>query len=135
MSELLDRSKALRGDPNVHYNCAQSVLIPFAEHKGMDTATATALSANFGAGMKMASVCGAVTGGLMALGLYGVDDGPTVSRYYKLIKDNHDGMLLCQDLLAAYKRQGGKDKKPHCDGLVYECVQAVEDILTERGLL
>ncbi|MCD8341863.1 MAG: C-GCAxxG-C-C family protein [Clostridiales bacterium] len=135
MSELLDRSKALRGDPAVHYNCAQSVLIPFAERRGMDTATANALSANFGAGMKMASVCGAVTGALMALGLYGVDDGPTVSRFYQMIKDNHDGMLLCRDLLAAYKKRGGGDKKPHCDGMVYECVQAVEAILTEKGLL
>ncbi|MCD8086850.1 MAG: C-GCAxxG-C-C family protein [Clostridiales bacterium] len=135
MSELLERSKALRGDPNVHYNCAQSVLIPFAERRGMDTATANALSANFGAGMKMASVCGAVTGGLMALGLYGVDDGPTVNRFYTMIKDNHDGMLLCRELLAAYKKSGGADKKPHCDGMVYECVQAVEEILTEKGLL
>lgn len=135
MSKFLDRSRALRDDPNVHYNCAQGVFIPFAEEKGLSAEVANAIGSNFGAGMKMASVCGAITGGLMALGLYGVEDGPTINRYYKRLRENHDGLMDCKDLLQAYHQRGGTMKKPHCDDMVYECVRLVEEILTERGLL
>lgn len=135
MSRFLDRSRELREDPNVHYNCAQGVFIPFAEEKGLSARTANAIGSNFGAGMKMASVCGAITGGLMALGLYGVEDGPTINRYYRRLKEHHGGLVDCKDLLKAYREQGGADKKRHCDGMVYECVRLVEELLTERGLL
>ena len=30
-NKYLDRAKALREDPNVHYNCAQAVTATFAE--------------------------------------------------------------------------------------------------------
>ena len=72
-SRFLLRAEALRRDWTRHYNCAQSVLIPFAEAGGLDEETAFRLAANFGGGMKRASVCGAITGGLMVLGLFGVD--------------------------------------------------------------
>lgn len=135
MSTYLDRCRALRGDSRIHYNCAQAVFLPFAEAKGIPTEQAYAISANFGSGMKMASVCGAVTGALMALGLYGVDDGPTISRLYQTVRAGHNNHLDCKDLLADYARSGGKVKKTHCDGMVYECLGFVEEILTERGLL
>lgn len=135
MSTYLDRSRALRDDPSIHYNCAQAVFLPFAEAKGMTTQQAFAISANFGAGMRMGSVCGAITGALMALGLYGMDDAPTIARFYKTLKERHGGHLDCKDLLAEYARNGGKAKKPHCDGMVYECVELAEEMLKERGLL
>ena len=51
------------------YNCAQSVLIPKWEEMGLDHDMAKRLSKNFGVGMKIGSTCGAITGGLMVLGL------------------------------------------------------------------
>lgn len=135
MSTYLDRSRALRDDPTTHYNCAQAVFLPFAEAKGISTQQAFAISANFGAGMKMASVCGAITGALMALGLYGMDDGPTITQFYKTLRERHNNHLDCKDLLSDYAQRGGKVKKPHCDGMVFECVELVEEILTEKGLL
>ena len=45
MQTVLERAKALRADPNVHYNCAQAVLIPFAERAGLSTEQAYALAA------------------------------------------------------------------------------------------
>ncbi len=34
-NKYLDRAKALREDPNVHYNCAQAVTATFADECGM----------------------------------------------------------------------------------------------------
>ncbi len=130
----LARARALREDSSRHYNCAQSVLIPFAAEAGLDEEAAFRLAANFGSGMKRASVCGAVTGGLMALGLFGVDDGPAVSAYHSRLRAAHDGMLDCADLLRAERERGG-EKKTHCDGMVFECVALVEEILRERGVI
>jgi len=51
-------------------NCAQSVLRVFAQDMGMDEEIALSVSQGFGGGMGHAgSVCGAVTGAYMALGL------------------------------------------------------------------
>lgn len=132
MSKYMDRSKELRAIVTPHYNCAQSVLLPFAPDAGITEEMAYSLSANFGAGMKMASVCGAVTGGLMALGLYGVDDAATIADYYARLKANHQGYLDCAPLLKINKEQG-REKKPHCDDMVFECVALVEEILKEKG--
>ncbi|MDX9866289.1 MAG: C-GCAxxG-C-C family protein [Kiritimatiellia bacterium] len=52
------------------YNCAQSVLWAFAPRLGLDPDTALKIACGFGAGMGFRQeVCGAVTGGIMALGL------------------------------------------------------------------
>jgi C_GCAxxG_C_C family probable redox protein len=52
------------------FNCAQSVFIPFAGERGLADEAAARIAASFGAGMgRMQETCGAVTGGLMALGL------------------------------------------------------------------
>ena len=134
MSKYLEKAKELRAITERHYNCAQSVLVPFAEAAGISEEQAYRTAANFGSGMKMAGTCGAVTGGLMVLGLFGIDDGPTVNSYYAKVKGNHEGFLDCADLLRINKERGG-EKKPHCDAMVYECVSLVEEILKERGLI
>lgn len=134
MSIYLDRAQELRAIVTPHYNCAQSVLLPFAGAAGLSEETLYALSANFGAGMKMASVCGAITGGLMVLGLFGVNDGPTIGAYYRRLREKHEGMLTCAELLRANQQRGG-EKKPHCDAMVYECVALAEELLRERGKL
>jgi C_GCAxxG_C_C family probable redox protein len=52
------------------FNCAQSVLAPFARDYGLSDDTAYRLASVFGAGMgRMQGTCGAVTGAFMALGL------------------------------------------------------------------
>ena len=124
----------LRNDPSVHYNCAQAALVPFAEAAGLDPETAYRLAANFGGGMKRASVCGAVTGGLMALGLLGVEDGPAVAEYHRRLKAAHSGCLDCADLLRMDRERGG-DKKTHCDGMVYECCALAEELVRRAGKL
>ena len=54
----------------VGYNCAQAILYSFCDDLGLDRDTALKLSCGFGAGMaRRQEVCGAVTGGILALGL------------------------------------------------------------------
>ncbi len=126
-SRILARSRELRDDPTTHYNCAQGVLIPFAEAAGLDAGAAARITANFGSGMKRGSVCGAVTGGLMALGLLGVEDNKTVAEFYRRLKEAHAGCLDCADLLRMDRERGG-DRKTHCDGMVYECAALAEEL-------
>ena len=72
MSEHLKRAEELRAITERHYNCAQSVFVPFAKECGLDEEEAYKVAANFGAGMKVAGTCGAITGGLMVLGMLGI---------------------------------------------------------------
>ena len=51
MSTFQERAFRYRNDPNVHYNCAQSVVLSFTEDLGIDKGPAKAIAANFGAGM------------------------------------------------------------------------------------
>ena len=132
MGKYLDRAKELRNDPAVIYNCSQAVVGAFAPDCGLSQEGACRVAANFGGGMKMAATCGAVTGGLMVLGLYGIDDPPTIGAFVRAIRDNHSGCLNCGDLLRLNKEAGGT-KKPHCDGMVYEAVDLLERILKEKG--
>ncbi len=134
MSKFLKRAEELRAIKEPHYNCAQAVMIPYAEEMGISEEAANKVAANFGSGMKMAATCGSISGGLMVLGMFGVDDAHTISDYYKRLKENHEGHLDCADLLRINKEQG-RQKKEHCDDMVYECVTLVETILKEQGKL
>lgn len=131
MSKYLDRARALRAITEPHYNCGQSVVVPFAGDAGLTEAQAMGICANFGGGLKRASACGAITGGLVVLGLFGIDNP---EEYYQALRANHEGMLDCAELLRRNRELGG-EKKPHCDALVYECVALVERILREQGKL
>jgi C_GCAxxG_C_C family probable redox protein len=110
---------ALRNDPTTHYNCAQAVLIPFADDMGITREQANALAADFGGGMGCGSVCGAVTGALMALGGLGLPQEKRLELLRKFRADN--GALDCALLLKA-AAQRGEEKKAHCDRMVAQCV-------------
>ncbi|WP_243346412.1 C-GCAxxG-C-C family protein [Parabacteroides sp. FAFU027] len=91
------------------FNCSQAVLSTFSEELGLTTETALKISTCFGGGMRNGEVCGAITGGLMVIGLkYGHSkqgDDTTKTRAYQLtreftqqFKEKH-GTLLCRQLL------------------------------------
>ena len=134
MSRYLEKAHALRAATDRHYNCAQSVLIPFAADAGVDDETAYRLAANFGSGMRRGSVCGAITGGLMALGLFGAEEPAVVGAFYKKLREAHNGLFDCSELLRVNQQQGGS-RNEHCDGMVYECVALVEALLKQSGRL
>ncbi len=88
--------------------CAESVFKSVALENGLDSAMLTAISTGFCGGMsRHAEMCGAVTGGIMGLGLvFGrntVEDSTqicyaAVTEFFKAFKDLH-GSLNCKDLI------------------------------------
>lgn len=88
-------------------NCAQSVLHPFCADLGLDPAAGLKVASGFGGGMgRCGEVCGAVTGGIMALGLrFGGGDRPAIEAVYAKTRElverfrQKHGALHCRQLL------------------------------------
>ena len=120
----MEETEALRARTDVHYNCCQSVLVPFADLCGLDKETAFRLGANFGSGMRHGSTCGAVTGALMVLGLAGkgADEATALMRRFR----EKNQVLDCANLLRLAKERG-EERKCHCDRMVYEAVELLEE--------
>jgi len=92
------------------YNCAQSVLLAFAEELGMDWETAARLSSSFGGGMgRLREVCGAVSAMFLIAGLLrGYSDPADTdakAEHYRRIQElaaqfrARHGTILCRELL------------------------------------
>lgn len=123
----LEEVKHLRTDPGgQHYNCAQSLLRPFAPLVGLDPAKANELGRFFGSGMMHGSTCGVLSSALMLLGMAGYDQqqaGELIRRF----REEH-GATDCATLLTQSKARG-VDRKSHCDGLVLEMAQLLDTLL------
>lgn len=91
------------------YNCAQAAFAGCGQVTGLDQAVALAASGGFGGGMRMGSICGAVTGGLMALGCV----FPYTDSARPADRDRIGQLTL--EFLARFKEQNGC---LDCDGLV-----------------
>ena len=92
------------------YNCAQSVLLAFANQVGLKEDEALKLASSFGGGMgRLREVCGAVSAMFMIAGIlkgYTEPNNDIVkANHYKLIQDlaaefklKH-GTIICRELL------------------------------------
>ena len=130
----MERRQQFSPDGRPVYNCCQSVVSIFAQDVGYDEETCMKAATYFRGGMQMGSVCGAITGGLMALGLAGIDDSQMLNEFYRKIRENHDGLMNCKDLLRVNAERGG-EKIPHCNAMICECIDYVEQALREKGKL
>ncbi len=128
MSKEMDRAVELRSRTDIHYNCAQTVLCAFADTLGMTEEEAFKLGSHFGGGMKMGATCGVITSGLMILGMAGKGETAVAKKYVDGFRERHNGVLNCAELLRINAEKGGT-RKPHCDGMVYEAVTALEEML------
>lgn len=125
----MEKVRELRARTDVHFNCCQSVLIPFAGEMGITEEQAFALGTNFNAGMRCGSVCGALTGALMALGAAGFTP-EQADAFRRKFQDSH-GDVNCPALLKN-ARDRGVERKAHCDSLVFYVVEALEQMTGER---
>jgi C_GCAxxG_C_C family probable redox protein len=127
------------------FNCAQSVLGQFAPEMGMDTDIAAKVACGFGSGMgRSGNMCGAVTGGILVLGLkYGMSD-PEASqdkeKTYEKVRNllnmirEKCGSVNCKDLLGVDvgTEEGRRELKEKnlsdkvCAKVVGEVVRSVE---------
>ncbi len=126
--DRMEHVRALRACTEKHYNCCQSVLVPFAKEMGLTEEQAYALGTNFGQGMKHGSTCGAVAGALMVLGAAG-QDGGSAEALLRRFREAH-GAMTCPELLKA-SRERGEARKAHCDGLVFEVTALLSELLAE----
>ncbi|NLF40928.1 C_GCAxxG_C_C family protein [bacterium] len=144
MKTTEDTAAALFADG---YNCAQSTFCALCERLGMDRNTALKTSCGFGGGMgRNQEVCGAVAGGIMAIGLRhgrGVnDDRPVTMAAYEKVRAfmgrfaAQHGSCLCRDLLdgvnllTAEGQQQFKERNLH-GTVCTECVRTATRLAEE----
>ena len=129
------------------YNCAQSVLLACCSNTGIDKQTAAKIAWGFGAGMgRKQEICGAVTGGIMAIGLkYGDMEGDRSAINDKIyaktralmdkFQAKHDS-CLCRELLKGCNLQTEEGQKYFKENdlknkVCTECVRSAVQILEE----
>jgi C_GCAxxG_C_C family probable redox protein len=94
---------------NRGYNCAQSILLAMSEHWKNTNELVPKIATGFGGGIgRCGSVCGALSGGVMALGIkYGTNEPSLEKRLeayelaqklYRRFEKNH-GSVLCKELI------------------------------------
>jgi C_GCAxxG_C_C family probable redox protein len=122
----LEEVKKLRSTTTV--NCSQSLLVAFGPEIGLEKEEAVKLGAFFGGGMLHGSACGALSGALMVLGMKGY----TPQEAKNLIRDfrQKHGATDCATLLST-SAKAGIAKKDHCNGLIFEMCQALDEILSK----
>lgn len=103
------------------YNCAQSVFWSFSHELHFDPESALKIACGFGAGMaRRQDICGAVTGGIMALGLkYGRGDKQDRTA-------TEETYAKTQELMRRFEARHGSC---NCRQLLDGC-----DLSTEEGL-
>ena len=132
------------------YNCAQAVVLAFADLTDMDEATLSRMSCSFGGGMgRLREVCGTVTGMFLVTGLLrgydGAETGEVKAAHYARIQalakefEKQNGSIVCRELLAL--RQKHRDAPPpearteayyagrHCAELVGSAAEILENYL------
>ncbi len=130
----MERRSQFASDGKPAWNCCQATVSVFAQDAGFDEDACMKAATYFRGGMQTGSVCGAVTGGLMALGLAGLDDAQTANEFIRKVRENHDGLINCRDLLRVNAESGG-EKTPHCNAMIRECIGYVEEALKAEGKL
>ena len=125
----VEKARELRNAEDIHYNCAQSVIIPFAKDMHLTEEQACALCAHFGSGMRHGSTCGTITGALMVLGNLGYDEKEAMT-ILRQMKERH-GATDCPTLLQT-SHDRNEPKKAHCDGLVYEMVEMLSALIGDK---
>jgi C_GCAxxG_C_C family probable redox protein len=131
------------------YNCAQSVVYAYAPDLGLDGETALKVATGLGAGMaRHGEVCGAVSGGVLALGLKfgrgGLQDrSATEQTYQKTLElmsrfEKQHGSCICRVLIEGCDLrtpEGVRYFKEHdllhkrCVGCVQTVVEVVAELL------
>lgn len=127
------------------FNCAQAVFSAFATQHGLDGKAALRIGAAFGGGIaRGGETCGAVTGGLMALGLaHSTAEPEDKERMYSLgqefmrrFEEKH-GTIRCRELIDCDLSTPEGVQKAHdsgvtstiCPKLVRDAAQIVEEML------
>lgn len=125
MSNHIEKAVALR-DETPRPNCAQTVMLAFADELRISPEQLRLIGTHFGHGMKTGRVCGAVTGALMTLGLLLPDDKTAAADLMAYFVERHGNTVDCAPLLASCDEKGGA-RKPFCDDLIFDAIRFIEN--------
>lgn len=125
LDQRLELARALRAQG---YNCSQCVLLSFDDlTAGTDRATLAHVAHGFGSGMAIGEMCGAISGGVMLLGLvYPELPRPelyTIVREFIARFETLEGERTCT-------RLKGCGKKP-CLTLITDAVSLLHNMLAD----
>ena len=134
-------------------NCAQSVLLSYANDLNLEPQTAMSIASGFGSGMTMGQTCGAVAGAYMVLGLKIQSDGKTIQelkaeskvavrKFNELFIAKH-GSLICKKLLGVNisTPEGAAEAIEKnlyisiCNGLVTSAAEIIESEFHDLNLI
>ena len=62
----------------------------------------------------------------------GADDPQAASDLIRKVRENHNGMICCRDLLRD-NAEKGREKIPHCNAMIRECIGYAEETLKAKG--
>ena len=135
---------------NEGFSCAQAVFTVFAQDEDIDAETALRIAGGFGAGVCSGEICGAASGGVMALGTrFGQhipgDNGAKMNcrakttEFLDKFRRISGGNLRCHDILGyEYNSDEGQarfiesgDRARVCAKLVGDAVDILEKMLGE----
>jgi len=122
------------------YNCAQSVLLTMFEYWNGKSELVPKIATGFGGGIgRCGSVCGALTGGVMALGIRCGTNEPVLEKrlkayesarkLYKHFEKQH-GTVLCRELIG-YDLSNPKELEKARKSKVFEekCANYIETVV------
>ncbi len=152
LSERAQRAKRYFAEG---YNCAQAMVLAFADVVAVPQDVLLKIASSFGGGMgRLREVCGAVSGMFMVLGLLSGYDTPETGEKKKELYaavqelarrvENENGSIVCRELLSLQeKRQDPTPeartpqyyKKRPCLQLVAATAEILENYLKEQGIL
>lgn len=124
----IEQAKKLRADETRHFNCAQAVLVAYADKMNIDPEQAFNMGAHFGAGMRHGGTCGACTGALMVMGMMGMDEKQS-GQFVREFRAQHEAMDCATLLSNSAKKK--IPRKIHCDGLVFDAVNLLDQIMQQ----
>lgn len=137
--ELAARAVALHAE--LGYNCAQAVACALAPEIGADTEACYVLSEGFGGGMGgHTETCGAISGGVMALGQVSSGgttlSGTTKKRTYELTRElverfgAKNGSTICRELKGVGCEHGPLRS---CPGCIEDAVKITAEIIARQS--
>ncbi len=137
--ELQNRLQIATEKRKKGYNCAQSVLCPFADRYGISEEILLKISEGFGGGIAGSKgTCGAVTAMVMLVGLENADGNvqrpATKQQTYKIAKglmdqfEEKNGSIICRELKGI---ETGEILRS-CDGCINDAIEIFCKYIDEK---
>lgn len=132
MSKYIQKAKELRENQEIHYNCAQAVVLAYLDDENKQEELMSLFS-NYGKGLRCGSLCGAISGAMSVLGYYGVNDLAVLGNFHQRVRKVLGEVVTCKELIPL-NPSPELGNRPYCDQLIYKTMEVLEEVLEEQGI-